>query len=107
MTYTIASYTLQEVEARLREGGFRVTMGGDTDIAGAAAFIGKDKRTLRAWRSEGRGPVSIQYPSGAVFYPIAELLAFRILHAGTQLGDVPNDEKYGDLGVAPVRHRRA
>ena len=72
-----SAMTVAELEERLRTEGYTVTIGRCTNLAGAAAFLGVAPRTLRDWLQNSQGPTPIRYPSGAVFFPLENLLDRR------------------------------
>lgn len=68
--------TLPELEQRLRDAGFLVSLGGNTSAEGAAAVIGIGVRTLYRWHALGEGPPRIQVGPGRILYPIVGLLGW-------------------------------
>lgn len=67
--------TVEELAQRLRAGGFSVNaLTLTTDTKGAGAILDCGERTLRDWRTEGKGPVWLRSPGYR--YPLAGIVKF-------------------------------
>ena len=95
--------TYDEAVRDLLSNGYRVTAGGCTDASGAAHLCdGISVRTLRSWNMQGKGPPRIEYPSGLVLYPIAELLGWREAYFQPGGTERQSTAKSGSHDVAPT-----
>jgi hypothetical protein len=66
---------LEQFRATLVRGGIRPTVSDLVRASDAARVLGLAPKTLRNWRSDGRGPDFVSI-GGSVFYPLASLNAF-------------------------------
>lgn len=63
------------MQRRVRERSMIVTPDGRLTRSHAASYLGVAAQTLANWRSQGRGPKSMNL-GGKVFYRLADLEAF-------------------------------
>jgi hypothetical protein len=94
---------VDEMRAVLRRRGLHITLSDAVRPDVAALFLDRSERTLRTWRSTGRGPefVGVQ---GRIYYPITAL--FRFVEEGRDRPGCREPSRI-DLDVRPrsAHHR--